>query len=102
MIIGHGSISYDIVTNLIHKLPILTLPKWAKTMTQPIGLNDALSYLIAALDLKTSQLQIVEIGRPTQLSYGDLMRRYAVWKNKRMVIIRFHLILASVAAWWLN
>jgi uncharacterized protein YbjT (DUF2867 family) len=102
MVIGSGSISYDIVTNLIHKLPILTLPKWAKTLTQPIGLSDAISYLIAALDLNISEHQIIEIGGPEQLSYGDLMKRYATWENKKMVIIKLHVIPVSVAAWWLN
>lgn len=102
MVVGNGSISYDIVTNLIHKLPILTLPKWAKTLTQPIGLNDAISYLIAALELATKESQIVEIGGPEQLSYGDLMKRYAEWENKKMLIIRFHVIPVGIAAWWLN
>ena len=102
MVIGNGSISYDIVTNLIHKLPILTLPKWAKTLTQPIGLNDAITYLIEALLLRTSESQIIEIGGPEQLSYGDLMKRYAAWENKKMIIIKLHVIPVSVAAWWLN
>ena len=102
MVIGNGSISYDIVTNLFHKLPILTLPKWAQTLTQPIGLHDAISYLIAALGLVTKDNQIVEIGGPEQLSYVDLMKRYALWENKKMIIVKLHLIPASVAAWWLN
>jgi len=102
MVIGHGSISYDIITNLIHKLPILTLPKWAKTLTQPIGLSDALAYLIAALELGLKESLIIEIGGPEQLSYGDLMKRYAAWKNKKMIIIKLHIIPVSVAAWWLN
>lgn len=102
MVIGQGSISYDIVTNLIHKLPILTLPKWAKTLTQPIGLYDAISYLIAALELQNSEHQIVEIGGPEQLSYGELMKRYAAWLHKKMFIIKFHIIPVSIAAWWLN
>lgn len=102
MVIGHGSISYDIVTNLIHKLPILTLPKWAKTLTQPIGLKDAISYLAAALDVQSKEHQIIEIGGPEQLSYGDLMKRYAAWRNKKMIIIKFHVIPVSIAAWWLN
>lgn len=102
MVIGRGSISYDIVTNLIHKLPILTLPKWAKTLTQPIGLNDTIRYLIAALDLQSQDHQIVEIGGPQQLSYGDLMKRYAAWENKKMIIIKLHVIPVGIAAWWLN
>ena len=102
MVVGSGSISYDIVTNLIHKLPIMTLPKWSSTLTQPIGLNDALSYLIAALTLKTSEHQIIEIGGPDQLSYGDLMKRYAEWENKKMLIVKFYVIPTTIAAWWLN
>ena len=102
MVIGDGSISYDIVTNLIHKLPILTLPKWAKTLTQPIGLNDTITYLIEALSLKTTENQIIEIGGPEQLSYGDLMKRYATWRNKKMIIIKLHVIPVSIAALWLN
>lgn len=102
MVVGHGSISYDIVTNLINKLPILTLPKWAKTLTQPIGIIDANSYLLAALDLRTKEHEIIEIGGPEQLSYGDLVKRYAAWKNKKMIIIKLHIIPISIAAWWLN
>ncbi len=102
MVIGDGSISYDIVTNLIHKLPILTLPKWAKTLTQPIGLEDTISYLVSALTLPLLGHQIFEIGGPERLSYGDFMKRYAAWENKKMLIIKFHLIPLSVAAWWLN
>lgn len=102
MVVGNGSISYDIVTNLIHKLPILTLPKWSKTLTQPIGLEDAISFLIAALELHTKEHQIVEIGGPEQLSYAELMKRYAKWKNKNSILINFYLIPAGVAAWWLN
>ena len=102
MVIGHGSISYDIVTNLIQKLPILTLPDWAKTLTQPIGLSDCLNYLISAIKLSTNEHQIVEIGGSEQLSYEDLMKRYAAWKNKKMIIIKLHLVPESVAVWWLN
>ncbi|MCW1908394.1 MAG: NAD(P)H-binding protein [Candidatus Saccharibacteria bacterium] len=102
MVVGQGSISYDIVTNLIHKLPILTLPKWAKTLTQPIGLQDALTYLIAGLTLDSKDHQIIEIGGPEQLSYGDLMKSYAAWEHKKMVMVKLHVIPISIAAWWLN
>lgn len=102
MVVGQGSISYDIVTNLIHKLPVLTLPKWAKTLTQPIGLQDALSYLIAGLTLNCKDHQTIEIGGPEQLSYGDLMKRYAAWDHKKMVMVKLHVIPVSIAAWWLN
>ena len=80
MIIGRGGISYDILTNIVNKLPVLTLPNWIKTPTQPIGLDDCLSYLIASLKLDIKGHEIVEIGGPIQLP----------------------LIPASVAGWWLS
>ena len=102
MVIGDGSISYDIIANLVHKLPILTLPKWSSTLTQPIGLNDALKYLMAAINLETTQHEIVEIGGPEKMSYKELMRRYAEWKGTKAVFVNFPVIPVSIAAWWLN
>ena len=102
MIIGRGSISYDIITNLVRKLPIVTLPAWSKTLTQPLALKDAISYLRAAADISTKQNEIVEIGGPQQLSYKELMKRYAKWKGSLCVFVDLPIIPASVAAWWLN
>jgi uncharacterized protein YbjT (DUF2867 family) len=102
IIVGQGSVSFDIVTNAIQKLPILTLPDWGKTQIQPIGLHDCISYLISALKLKTKEHQIIEIGGPEKLSYGELMKRYAKWEHKKMIIMQLHLVPAGVVAWWLN
>jgi len=102
MVIGSGSISYDIITNLVHKLPILTLPSWSKTLTQPIALQDALTYLCAAADVATSKNEIVEIGGPEQISYKELMKRYATWKGSRSLFVDLPIIPVSIAAWWLN
>jgi uncharacterized protein YbjT (DUF2867 family) len=102
MVIGKGSVAYDIITNLIHKLPVLTIPKWSKTLTQPIGLYDALSYLIAAIDLKNEQDLIVEIGGPEAMSYKELMRRYANYKNIKVALVTVSIIPVGISAWWLN
>lgn len=102
MIIGEGSVSYDIIANLVHKLPILTLPKWAKTLTQPIGLADALRYLAAAITVPLDSHEIIEIGGPEQMSYKELMKRYEKWKGTDALMIMFPVIPVSIAAWWLN
>ncbi len=102
MIIGKGSISYDIIANLVHKLPVLTLPTWAKTLTQPIGLADALSYLVGAINLPLNNHEIVEIGGPEQLSYKDFMKRYEDWRGTSALMIMFPIIPVGIAAWWLN
>jgi uncharacterized protein YbjT (DUF2867 family) len=102
MIIGQGSISYDIIANLVHKLPVLTLPAWSKTLTQPIALQDALAYLVAAIDVHLTQHEIIEIGGPEALSYKKLMQRYAVWKGTKALFIDMPIIPVGIAAWWLN
>jgi len=102
MVIGDGSISYDIIKRLVHKLPILTIPKWSKTMTQPIGLSDALDYLTAAKTVQIEHSEVVEIGGPEQMSYRDLMERYAKWEHKKAIFIYLPIIPVGISAWWLN
>ena len=102
MVIGDGSISYDIIKRLVHKLPILTIPKWSKTMTQPIGLSDTLDYLLAAKSVQLDHSEIVEIGGPEQMSYRNLMERYAKWEHKKAIFIYLPIIPVGISAWWLN
>lgn len=101
MVIGDGSISYDIIKNLIHKLPILTVPKWSNTLTQPIGIMDVVSYLKEALDLPDKN-EIIEIGGPDFISYKDLMKKYAKFSHRRVIFIDLPIIPIAVSAWWLN
>jgi len=102
MVIGKGSASYDIIANLVHKLPILFLPVWAKTLTQPIGLHDAVSYLVASLSLKDTKDHTVEIGGPEAMTYKNLMLRYARWKKTKTWSIHVPFVPVFVASWWLD
>jgi len=102
MILGAGSISFDIVSNLIHKLPVMTLPRWTITRTQPIGLPDALRYLGAAATLEGKAHEIVEIGGPEAMSYREFIRRVARSKGRRPLLVRLNFLPEWLAAWWLN
>lgn len=102
MIIGHGSISYDIIKHLVHKLPIMTLPRWCISLTQPIALSDALDYLVAGATVPLSRNQIVEIGGPDALSYKELYRVYANWSGRHPFLIRLPFLPEWLGGWWLN
>lgn len=102
MTIGKGSVSYDIITNLVDKLPVLILPKWFSTLTQPIGLKDTLAYLSSSININISKSEVIEIGGPDKLSYVELMKNYARWKNKKVLFIILPLIPYGVASLWLN
>jgi uncharacterized protein YbjT (DUF2867 family) len=102
MIIGPESISFEIVKNIVEKSPIITLPRWAKTQTQPIGLNDTLLYLKESIDIKINHHEIVEIGGPEIMSYEQFIKRYAKYKNKNNLIIRIPILPEKIAGLFLN
>jgi uncharacterized protein YbjT (DUF2867 family) len=102
MIVGDGSVAYDIMKRLVHKLPVQTVPAWAVTNTQPIALQDALSYLTESLNVPIEHSEIVEIGGPEQLSYKDLIVRYADFTGRKPKIIMIPVVPLWLGAWWLN
>ncbi len=102
MIVGDGSIAYDIMKSLVRNLPVQTMPAWAITKTQPIALQDALQYLAAGLTIPLQKHAIVEIGGPEQMSYKDLVARYAAFKGKKPILILVPVVPLWLGAWWLN
>lgn len=102
MIVGNGSIAYDIMKNLVHRLPLQTMPAWATTQTQPIAVQDAMRYLTAALTADIKQSEIIEIGGPEHLSYKDLIARYAAFVGKKPVLVLVPIVPLWLSAWWLN
>ncbi len=87
MIIGTGSVGYDIIRNVVHKLPVVLLPRSAETLTQPIALEDALKYLLASATVSTHEKVVVDIGGPEVLSYADIYREYAKFVGKKPLLI---------------
>ena len=102
MIIGKGSIAFDIVKNLVHKLPVMTLPRWSITRTQPIALADALDYLTQAAKIPLQRSVIVEIGGPEVLSYKDFYKKYANWTGRNPFIVRIPFLPERIGGWWLD
>lgn len=102
MIIGSGSISFDIIKHLVHKLPVMTLPRWSISLTQPIALNDALDYLTSGATVPLSHNQIVEIGGPEVVSYKQLYRIYAQWSGRHPFMIRLPFLPEWLGGWWLD
>lgn len=102
MIVGNGSISFDIIKNLVHALPVMTLPRWSITLTQPIALDDALKYLTAAATVPVKHHEIIEIGGPDVMSYMDLYKLYANTIGRYPLIIRLPFLPEWLGGWWLN
>jgi uncharacterized protein YbjT (DUF2867 family) len=81
IVIGSGSASFEMIRGLVEKLPVMITPRWVRTRTQPIAVEDVIAYLIQALDVKIDGSRVFEIGGADQVSYLDLMREYAHQRN---------------------
>ena len=101
IIIGGGSLSFEIVRALVERLPVMVCPRWVETMAQPIAIADVVAYLRAALDLQDPVSQVFEIGGPEIVSYGDLMRRYARLRGLRRVLLPVPVLTPRLSGLWL-
>ena len=102
VVIGSGSLSFELIRALVQKLPVMICPKWVSTQAQPIAIEDVLAYLTYALDHKTGDSKVYEIGGPDQVSYGDLMREYARQRGLKRLMIPVPFLSARLSSLWLG
>ena len=102
VVVGSGSLSFELIRALVDRLPMMICPRWVSTLAQPIGIDDLLAYLVAALDLPDNEGRTFEIGGADQASYGDLMREYATQRGLRRVMISVPLLTPRLSSLWLG
>lgn len=101
IVIGSGSLSFEMIRTLTERLPVMIAPRWVTTLAQPIAIEDLIDYLVAALDLPVGQSRIFEIGGSDQVSYGDIMREYARQHGLRRLIIPVPILTPRLSSLWL-
>jgi hypothetical protein len=77
VIIGSGSVSFEMLRYLTERLPVMTTPRWVRTRTQPIAIRDVLRYLVRAVDIPEGTNRAFDIGGPSVLTYAEMMQGYA-------------------------
>ena len=102
IVIGSGSLSFELVRALVEKLPVMVTPTWVDTPTQPIGVEDLVAYLVAALDLPGNRSAIYEIGGPDRVSYGDLMREYGRLRHLQRRMLPVPVLTPRLSSLWLG
>jgi uncharacterized protein YbjT (DUF2867 family) len=102
IVIGSGSLSFEMIRSLVERLPIMICPRWVQVKAQPIAIEDLLSYLIAALDLPSGSSLVYEIGGPDQLSYGEIMQEYARQRGLSRWMIPVPLLTPHLSSLWLG
>jgi uncharacterized protein YbjT (DUF2867 family) len=102
IVIGSGSLSFEMIRSLVEHLPVLVTPRWVSMPAQPIGIDDLISYLVRALDADPSGSPVYEIGGADRMSYRDLMREYARQRRLRRVMIRVPVLTPWLSSLWLG
>lgn len=101
IIIGSGSLSFDIMRALVERLPIMIAPRWVSTPTQPIAIEDVIRYLVKALNVPVGEGHIFEIGGADVLAYGEIMREYARQRGLRRWIVEVPFLTPRLSSLWL-
>lgn len=101
MVIGAGSLSYQLMKSLTDRLPVMICPKWLATATQPVAIQDVLAYLLAARELPESGSRIFEIGSPDVVTYGELIREYSRQRHLRRLLIFVPILTPYLSGLWL-
>ncbi len=102
MVVGSGSLSFEMVRNLTERLPVMIAPRWVYTKTQPIAIRDVLHYLVSALSTPQSAGKIIEIGGADVLTYADMMLRYARIRGLRRFIIPVPVLTPRLSSYWVH
>ncbi|HWA57569.1 MAG TPA: SDR family oxidoreductase, partial [Gemmatimonadales bacterium] len=102
IILGSGSASFEMIRALVESLPVMVTPRWVKTPTQPIGIEDVVAYLRAALDFPAGESAVFEIGGRDVVSYEALMREYARQRGLRRWLIPVPVLTPRLSSLWLG
>jgi uncharacterized protein YbjT (DUF2867 family) len=102
MVVGSGSLSFEMLRSLCERLPVMLCPKWVYTHTQPIAIQDVIAYFIAALKEPESAGKIIEIGGATVLSYKDMMAVYARLRGFHRIFIPWPLLAPGLSSYWVH
>lgn len=101
VIIGSGSASFEIIRNIVEKLPLMITPKWVDTYAQPIAVDDVIKYLHASLYLEYDKSLIVDIGAP-KMMYKDMILKAAEALDLKRQLIPVSFMSINLSSYWLN
>ncbi|RPH32040.1 MAG: NAD-dependent epimerase/dehydratase family protein [Bacteroidales bacterium] len=101
IIIGSGSASFEIIRDLVEKLPVMVTPKWVLTKCQPIAIDDVLQYLSLTLFKEQTFNMSFDIGGPDVLTYKEMMLRFAKIRKSRLMIFTVPIMTPRLSSYWL-
>ena len=101
IILGSGSLSFELIRALVGRLPVMITPRWVRTPAQPISIKDVIEYLVQALDVDATDCPVFEIGGADVTSYLGIMKQYAAERGVRRLFIPVPVLTPWLSSLWL-
>lgn len=102
MIIGPGSAAFEVIRDLVNHLPVMVTPKWVRSSSTPIALDDLLDDLVAVADLESTAGMILDAGGPDAVTYEEIMRCYGRLVGRRPRILALPVLTPRLSSYWLR
>lgn len=102
IIVGAGSAAFEVIRDLVNHLPIMTTPRWVRSRTQPIALDNLLEYLSRLLDEPLTEGKIYDVAGPEILRYDQLITQFGAAIGKKRLIIPLPVLTPRLSSYWLD
>ncbi|MBC7643892.1 MAG: DUF2867 domain-containing protein, partial [Thermoleophilia bacterium] len=102
IVVGSGSASFEIIRDLVRKLPVMVTPRWVNSLCEPIAIRDVVTYLIRVLDEPRTIGEVLEIGSGEQLTYATLMKVLAEEMGRKVYIYTVPILTPRLSSYWLH
>lgn len=103
IVVGAGGVSWEITRQLVKNLPAMVVPRWASTLTQPIGIDDVVRYLAGVVDHDQARGRVFEIGGADRLSYLEMLQQAAeVINGRRLPLVTVPVLTPQLSALWIG
>ncbi len=102
MVVGSGSLSFEMVRHLTERLPVMVAPRWVFNKTQPIAVRDVLNYLLSAIETPASAGKVIEIGGASVLTNAEMMQTYARIRGLRRIIMSVPVLTPRLSSYWVH
>jgi uncharacterized protein YbjT (DUF2867 family) len=101
IIVGSGSASFEIIRDLVEKLPVMVAPRWLNTKSQPIAIRNVIQYLTGVLLKEETMGEGFDIGGPEVLSYKEMLLQYAGVRGLKRYIYIVPVMTPRLSSYWL-
>jgi uncharacterized protein YbjT (DUF2867 family) len=101
IIIGSGSASFEIIRDLVEKLPVMITPKWLNTKCQPIGISDVIALLSKSIFNPNTFNDNFDIGGPDVMSYKNMLLEFGKERNLKRKIFIIPIMTPKLSSYWL-